>query len=80
MQKENKTEIRDDWIMGADLEFHSGVWFGAIFYYLINFGRIKFNTLYSKKYETRNLWTGWALKMITIFGSIYLFVKYGLLN
>ena len=55
-------------------ELHSSEWFGAIFYYLIALGKPKFNTVYSAKFRTRNIWTGYLLKLIFLTAIIWVVV------
>lgn len=50
-------------------------WVGAIFYYFINSRKQSFDELYSKKYESRNIWTGYFLKLFIVAIGLYLFFK-----
>jgi len=54
----------------AEAEFGLRAWCGARFYCLINCGRVPFKTLSNKKYQTRNVWTGWLFRMVLIFGGL----------
>ena len=59
----------------SEAEFWLSEWFGAGFYYLINYGKISFNDLSKAKYRKRTVLTGWFVRMILVFGGLWLVWK-----
>ena len=62
-----KPEISDS----LSIAVTSSQWLGALIFYLIKFGKVPFRVLWSKKYASRNLWTGYIAKIILLIISIY---------
>jgi hypothetical protein len=50
----------------AEAAYVTRVWFGAIFIYLIKFGKVPFSVVYSKKNQRRNVIIGYLLVIILI--------------
>ncbi|MFT4760536.1 MAG: hypothetical protein ACI9XO_001192 [Paraglaciecola sp.] len=48
-------------------------WFGAIFYFFANRGKVPFVELNTKKYQSRNIWTGYFLKLFLAVIGIVMF-------
>ena len=59
----------------ADASYGITIWSGAVFFYLINFGRVPFENLNEKKYKRRNFWIGYFLKFVFI-----VFITFVLIN
>ena len=57
----------------AEAAYGTRVWFGAIFIYLIKFGKVPFSVVYSKKNQRRNVIIGYLLVIILIPLGILLF-------
>ena len=64
----NKSKIYDAFntMNGAEAAYGTRVWFGAIFIYLIKFGKVPFSVVYSKKNQRRNVIIGYLLVIILI--------------
>ena len=50
----------------SEADYGLSFWFGAIFFYLLSFGKIPFDELHSKQYKNRNLWVGWLFRMVLL--------------
>jgi len=75
-KKEDKV-IKDalDTMNMAEASYGLRVWIGAIFFFLINMGKVPFKELYVKKYERRNVLVGYFLVLILVGLGIYLTIK-----
>ena len=64
----NKSNISDacNTMNEAEAAYGTRVWFGAIFIYLIKFGKVPFSVIYSKKNQRRNVIIGYLLVIILI--------------
>ena len=64
----NKSKISDacNTMNEAEAAYGTRVWFGAIFIYLIKFGKVPFSVIYSKKNQRRNVIIGYLLVIILI--------------
>jgi hypothetical protein len=64
----NKSNISDacNTMNEAEAAYGTRVWFGAIFIYLIKFGKVPFSVIYSKKNQRRNIIIGYLLVIILI--------------
>jgi predicted neutral ceramidase superfamily lipid hydrolase len=65
----NKSKISDAFNTMNEAEaasYGTRVWFGAIFIYLIKFGKVPFSVVYSKKNQRRNVIIGYLLVIILI--------------
>ena len=64
----NKSKISDAFntMNEAEAAYGTRVWFGAIFIYLIKFGKVTFSVVYSKKNQRRNVIIGYLLVIILI--------------
>jgi len=49
-------------------------WSGAIVFYALNFGRRKFNYYYHKRFERRNFWMGWVIRILVVLLFFILFL------
>jgi len=56
----------------AEAAYGFRVWVGAIFFFLLNIGKVPFGKLEDKKYERRNVITGYFLVLILFCLGIYL--------
>ena len=56
----------------AQASYGFRVWLGAIFFYLIKRGKVPFEELYGKKYENRNVITGYFLVLFLVALGIFL--------
>lgn len=73
-----KEERRGDWMVSSDMYYHASEWFGAIFFYLIKFGRTKFNKIYSKSHRKKNVIAGYIIQIIVFFSIMGIaFYLYG---
>lgn len=48
---------------GHDIAVTSSKWFGALFFYVLNLGKVPLKQLWTKKYSMRNLWVGYLMKL-----------------
>ncbi len=61
---------------GHDIAVTSSQWFGALFFYLINLGKIPLKELWTRKYSRRNLWVGYLIKLLFLALLVFLAWKY----
>lgn len=72
--KETEKVPSTDWMSEDQNQLNAVEWFGCIFFYLINLGKIPFNRLYSQKYHRRNMWVGYFIQLTVVFGVIALLI------
>lgn len=48
-------------------------WVGAAFYWVLHGCRGKYSDLLHRKYDTRNLWTGYIINIIVLVVLLYIF-------
>ncbi|MCQ0111034.1 hypothetical protein [Zhouia amylolytica] len=77
MHKKNRKKNMN-WPNEADGELYTSEWFGAIIRYFWNFGRKKFNDLYTPKEIKKNALIGWLFKVIFVLILIYLGYRFSL--
>ena len=71
-KKNSKISDAFDTMNEAEAAYGSRVWFGAIFIYLIKFGKVPFSVVYSQKNQRRNVIIGYLLVIILIILGILL--------
>ena len=59
----------------AEVDYQFSIWFGAIIFYLLSFGRKPFRDLFIRKYKTRNVIVGWLMRIVIVFGVVYFVVR-----
>lgn len=74
----NNENVKDAFNTMNEAEAIKGLneWFGVIFYYLLRLGRVSFEEHYSKKYKSRNIWTGYFLTLVFLAIGIYIILHY----
>lgn len=77
-KKNDKNESRaDEWMMSADHHLHTTEWFGALFFYLVNFGKKKMKQIATEKNIKKNRLVGYFVQLFAFLLLVYLlFVFY----
>ncbi len=61
---DSPADAPDQIASGADGAYRMTEWFGAVFFYLVNFRRKQFDYFFQKKFERRNFWVGYLLYLL----------------
>lgn len=60
----------------AEADYQLSKWIGAVFYHLIGLGKVPFEAVNDAKFEKRNVWTGYFLKIILVASTILLIINW----
>lgn len=60
----------------AEAAYAFSEWLGAIFFYLTQFGGLKFSDIFHAKNKRRNIWTGYFLQLLLIALGAWILIKF----
>lgn len=72
MERDDSIKQAMETLNHAEADYGFSIWIGTIFFYFLRLGKVPFENLHQKQYNTRNALVGWLLRVMVIIAFIYI--------